>query len=586
MKADLAGIYAFPDADPAVVAEAWRVLLTGSRPGTVRERGQLKLSIGTRSADDLVVEESEPRRHSWGIGGPSDASQLDSAVPPWLRCDYDPVEQRVTLRTDRYGFAPLYWRRLAGSVVFSTSALLLARVPPAPGADRDAIAELIAFDHLLGERTLARGVTALPLGHSLLLDRSGAKLQRDTGYGDIRLDASLTPRDAVPGLVSAWRDGVAGLLKRAGSRSIVVPLSGGLDSRLLAATAAELGASLSTFTFGQRLQSGGDPPDVAIARQVAQTLGVPWRFLELKDGWVSDHAALACQLTDGHLNVIHSAGVSFADDFQGSFGQAFQGGLLRLDGLAGDIVLGGSALLPHVLRETSPEARLRGLWRARSGIDGAGWRELLLPDAHRDLTARARASLQQSLTDVTADLEPTDPRWLDFWILRNRIRRFTTNGALLWRPVADSVFPFFAVDFLRLLLALHPRHRVDARLQAHFLHHGYPAMARIPWQKTGRPVARPGWRGRLAHHLSLRRMPPKFPFFDFEGAFRRTTREQELFRAHLLGGESRLSALGVFDPVAVSKLFERTVAGEERGMSRLSLLLTLALTCEDEEKRG
>ncbi len=572
MKADLAGIYGFPDADPAVVAEAWRVLLAGSRPGTVRELGSLKLSIGTRCVDDLVVEETDPRRHSWGIGGPSDAEQLDSAVPPWLRCDYDLVDERATLRTDRYGFAPLYWRKLAGSVAFSTSALLVACLPPAAEADRDAIAELVAFDHLLGVRTLARGVAALPLGHRLLLDRSGARLQRHTGYGDIPLDAGLKPRDALPGLLGAWRDGVAGLLKHSGSRSIVVPLSGGLDSRLLAATAAELGASLATFTFGQRLESGGDPPDVTIARQVATTLGVPWRFLELKDGWVSDHADLACQLTDGHLNVLHSAGVSFGDDFQGS--------LLRLDGLAGDIVLGGSALLPPVFRETSPADRLRRLWRARSAIDTAAWRELLLPDAHRDLTARARAALQQSLSDVTAELEPTDPRWLDFWILRNRIRRFTTNGALLWRPVAESAFPFFAVDFLDRLLALHPRHRVDARLQALFLHHGYPAMARIPWQKTGRPVARPGWRGRLAHHVSLRRMPPKFPFFDFDAAFRRTAGEQEFFRAYLLGSESRLSALGVFDPVAVSKLFERTVAGEAQGMRHLSLLLTLALASE------
>ena len=572
MKADLAGIYAFPDAEPAVVAEAWRLLLGGSRSDTVRELGALKLSIGTRSVDDWVVNESDPRRQSWGIGGPADPAQLDSAVPPWLRCDYDLVDSSVTLRTDRYGFAPLYWRKLAGSVAFSTSALLLASLSPAPETDRDAIAEFVAFDHLLAERTLTKGVAALPLGHRLLLDKSGARLERHSGYGDIPLDGGLKPQDALSGLLGAWRDGVAQVLKNAGSRSIVVPLSGGLDSRLLAATAAELGTAPATFTFGQRLVSGGEPPDVTIAREVAKTLGVPWRLLEFKDGWVSDYADLACQLTDGHLNVLHSAGISF--------GQAFEGSVLRLDGLAGDIVLGGSALLPHVFRETSLEARLQGLWRARSSIESAAWRELLLPDAHRDLTARARASLQESLTDVTAELDAADPRWLDFWILRHRIRRFTTNGALLWRPVAESVFPFFAVDFLDRLLALHPRHRVDARLQALFLHRGYPGMARIPWQKTGRPVARPGWRGRIAHYLSLRRLPAKFPFFDFDAAFRRTVREQDFFRERLLGSSSPLSALGVFNPVAVSKLFERTVAGEARGTRHLSVLLTLARPSE------
>jgi asparagine synthetase B (glutamine-hydrolysing) len=569
--AALAGLYAFPDADPVVVAEAWRVLLLGSRPGSVRELGPLRLTLAAPFESQLVTEEVDPRRHSWGFGGTQDA-QLERAMPPWLRCDYDVVAKRARLRTDRYGFAPLYWRQLEGSVAFSTSALLLAHLPPLAEPDPGALAELIAFDHLLGERTHARGVTALSVGHHLLLDPSGVRLHKHYGYADIPLDARLEARAAVPALLQAWRDSFAALVRRAASRRIVVPLSGGLDSRLLAATAAELGASLETFTFGQRNASGAEPPDVTIARQVAGSLSAPWRFLELKDGWVSDHAELACRLTDGHLDVLHSAGISFGDDFQGD--------LLRLDGLAGDIVLGGSALLPPAFRETSPEARFQILWRTRSAIDSPQWQKLLLPDARRELAKHARAALQLSIADATNGLTSEDPRWLDFWVLRNRIRRFTTNGALLWRPVGESAFPFFALEFLDRLLALHPRHRLHAQLQAHFLHQGYPAMASIPWQKTGRPVARPGWLGRLAHHLSVRRVPPKYPFFDFDAAFRRTPREQEFFRARLLGPGSKLASLKLFDQAAVASLFDRTLVGEARGMRYLSLLLTLALAVE------
>lgn len=568
MMADVSGLYVFPDAAPALAAEAWAALLAGSRTGLVRELGPLKLSLAARSRHELVAEEGDPRRHSWGLGAAHEGD-LERAAPPWLRCDYDAPARRVVLRTDRYGFAPLYWRKLDGAVAFSTSALLLARVPPAAAADRGAIAELIAFEHVLGERTHAQGVAALPLGHHLVLDATGVRVQKHFRFADIPLDARLTPRRAVPGLLRAWRDASGELLRRSASRRVVVPLSGGLDSRLLAATASELGASLETFTFGQRLASGAEPPDVTIARQVAGALGVPWRFLEFSDSWVSDHAESAVRLTDGQLNVIHSAGVSFGGDFQGDW--------LRLDGLAGDIVLGGSALLPGALGDTSPEARWRRLWRSRSAIDSAAWRRLLLPDAHRELAEHARAALQQSLADVTGELEREDPRWLDFWILRHRIRRFTTNGALLWRPVAESAFPFFAAEFFDRLLALHPRHRLRAQLQAHFLHEGYPAMARIPWQKTGRPVARPGWWGRLTHHLSVRRMPPKYPFFDFDAAFRRSSREQEFFRARLLGPESRLDALGLFDRAAVAQLFERTVGGDAKGMKYLGLLLTVAL---------
>ncbi len=569
MTADLAGLYVFPGAEPALVAEAWRELRAGCRSGTVRELGPLLLSVGSRHASELVIEEGDARQQTWGLGAARHGASPELAAPPWLRCDYDAVARRARLRTDRYGFALLYWRKLPGSVAFSTSALLLARVAPRAEPDPGALAELIAFDQLLGERTHARGVSALPLGHHLLLDPEGAQLQKHGGYSDVPFDPRLPPQVAVTGLVRAWREALGDLLPRAGSRQVVVPLSGGLDSRLLAATAAELKAPLQTFTFGQRLASGAEPPDVVIARRVAAALGAPWRFLELKDGWVGDHAELACQLTDGHLDVLHSAGVSFSREFQGD--------LLRLDGLAGDIVLGGSALLRPALGEHSPAARLRRLWRARSAIEGAAWQKLLLPDARRELTRHARAALEQSLVDVTSQLTPSDPRWLDFWVLRNRIRRFTTNGALLWRPVAESAFPFFAPQFFDRLLALHPRHRLGAQLQARFLHEAYPAMARIPWQKTGRPVPRPGWLGRLTSHLGARHLPPKRPFFDFDAALRRSAREQELFRAHLLGRESLLASLGLFDLAAVARLYDRTIAGEVKGMKQLSLLLTLAL---------
>src|SRR5262249_52712990 len=149
--------------------------------------------------------------------------------------------------------------------------------------------------------------------------------------------------------------------------------------------------------------------------------------------------------------------------------------------------------------------------------------ELLRADAQSGILARARQSLRQSLVpELDAGASRVDPRWSDFWILRNRIRRFTMNGPLLWRAVCRSVFPFFVPGFIDPLLALAPRMRLGALLQAPFLHGGWPDIATIPWQKTGRTVPRGTLWDTMATRIRRPAFPPRSPFYDFNAAFRRS----------------------------------------------------------------
>jgi len=62
----------------------------------------------------------------------------------------------------------------------------------------------------------------------------------------------------------------------------VVPLSGGLDSRLIAAIGAEMGVEMDTYTWG--------PPDTmdgVSARQIARVLHLPWQRIDLGDDYLA-----------------------------------------------------------------------------------------------------------------------------------------------------------------------------------------------------------------------------------------------------------------------------------------------------------
>jgi asparagine synthase (glutamine-hydrolysing) len=489
--------------------------------------------------------------------------------PPWLRCHHDARDRATRIETDRYGFSLVYTRTIGPFVVLCSSARALAALSPTPERDPAAIAELLAFDHVLGERTLHVGVTALPQGAELTVGPRGSKLTQRFRYGDIPLRKETLDSAAIE-LVAAWKQAMAlALESRRDAAPVTVPLSGGLDSRLLAASATDAGVELDVFTFAHRESC----PDAMIARTVARHLGTPWRFLTLDDDWLAATSDRAAELTDGHLDVVHSYGVSLFDQFTP--------GRLRLDGLAGDVVLGGSFLPKKPPPERStPKQRLDALWRSRSRLDAAAWQELMLPEARGELTRLAHASLTESVSEATCG--DADPRASDFWVLRHRIRRFTVNGALLWQSVARNVYPFFEPRFIDLLLGVHPDLRRNAALQLRFFQRGYPALARIPWQKTGRPLPRAGLAGAL--HAALERLtrkrpayPPGGAFYSFDEALMASPRLQAFLRERLLDPSAGLARFGGFDLGAIERLIGDTASGQQRGMARLGLLLTLTL---------
>ncbi|MDO5727566.1 MAG: hypothetical protein Q4Q03_06555, partial [Bowdeniella nasicola] len=87
----------------------------------------------------------------------------------------------------------------------------------------------------------------------------------------------IDPNDVLPTFDNLLMEAMAGFLRRVDGRQILIPLSGGADSRLLLALLHRLGANnVMTFTYGK-----ANAREPGISRDVAHALGYPWRFVEL-----------------------------------------------------------------------------------------------------------------------------------------------------------------------------------------------------------------------------------------------------------------------------------------------------------------
>jgi asparagine synthase (glutamine-hydrolysing) len=165
---------------------------------------------------------------------------------------WDQRKRSLFLARDRFGIKPLYYAESDRRFMFASEikSLLKAGVPRR--VSPEALLEYFTFQNLLSDLTLFDGVRLLPPGHWMLVDESGARMQR---YWDLEFDPDQDVGQA------EWEERIRGTFEEVVTRQLVgdVPvgsyLSGGMDSASIAAVASRNVPRLMTFTGGFDLSS-------------------------------------------------------------------------------------------------------------------------------------------------------------------------------------------------------------------------------------------------------------------------------------------------------------------------------------------
>lgn len=153
---------------------------------------------------------------------------------------WDERAQRLILARDCGGRRPLFFHRAAGKVAFASLLPDLLAIPEVPRQiDETMLASFLALDHRETSRTFYRGIDRVPTRSLVELTREGTRIRR---YWRPRLRPDDPPRKE-----EAYVEEARERFDRAVARSLrdtpraALPVSGGLDSSAVAATAARLG---------------------------------------------------------------------------------------------------------------------------------------------------------------------------------------------------------------------------------------------------------------------------------------------------------------------------------------------------------
>ncbi|MGE0878003.1 MAG: asparagine synthase (glutamine-hydrolyzing) [Acidimicrobiia bacterium] len=187
---------------------------------------------------------------------------------------WDRQEQRLLLARDRFGMKPLYvsrhGSRLAfGSTAHATSIVAGRRPSPHPGA----LASFLRFGAVQGPATIFTGVEEIDPGTYATYSDGGLTTRRYWRYVDER------PATGRAGDIRAvLQTSVAA--HAISDQPLALFLSGGLDSAVIAALAAELDLDITAITLAFPGTTHDETTEAAIT---AKQLGLPHRIVEHAD---------------------------------------------------------------------------------------------------------------------------------------------------------------------------------------------------------------------------------------------------------------------------------------------------------------
>jgi asparagine synthase (glutamine-hydrolysing) len=405
----------------------------------------------------------------------------------------------VFAAVDRVRSIPLFWGTAGDEAYLSDDAHWVAGRLGAGEGHEPAATEFLLAGFVTGNDTLVPGVRQLAAGDVLRLAPGpggmAAEVRRWWAYGGAG-DPSVR-REELEARFDAMMERIVGRLAEvAGGRPIVVPLSGGNDSRLLLTMLKRLKyPSLIAFTYGRP-----ENHEAVVSRRVAEMLGVPWHFVPYDNAswrrWFqSEERGAYYRMADGLSSLPLLQDWPAVGELRRR-GIAPEGSVFA-PGLSADLQAGSrSKRYPQVYRPgvTPRDELVRLLLRSGFGLWDWTRRE---DELYPVLAAR--------VLDGLGDYARFDDggRAMEAWDSRERVSKYIVNSVRAYEFWGyDWWIPFWDAEWLDFWADVPVDMRMDVAFYRGCVERIFGEVTGVP--ARGRPAtARHGWVGPMVKRLVL-----------------------------------------------------------------------------------
>ncbi|MDQ2996474.1 MAG: asparagine synthase-related protein [Chloroflexota bacterium] len=463
------------------VEQAW---FEGSGMAALRHVGMSQRCAKDATGDEALVVAGQivalrPAAGSLAeTGAQLDAASLlrgwhihGTALPPQVEGDYalahyDGSSSTLTLANGRYGFCPLYYSVTADGCYFASEAKALIRAIGEAELDWQSVADFFYIGHMLGERTLFRGISALGPGQ-IVTYRQG-RLEAHT-YANFTHAPVKAARDiSAERIAQLFMESVERRLDR--DKPQVVLLSGGLDSRLILGALHQLAVTPRVISLEHdNIRNGADG---RYAARIAQRLGFECEVRPTRpDFYGSRECMEVFQILDGMVPTWELFIGQIYGELEPSMGTVW-------DGLGLDLTLGGTHQFAGGYTKNMAH------FLKKQPINRPLLQSVLTPEAF----AAADLGFFERVDAELAAIPNSENQFLHF-LLKHRIRRrISVNPYQLFGSRIQPQTPSTDLDFLDYVVGVPSSLRLNHAVYAAMVKAHFPILTEVPVISGGSPM--------------------------------------------------------------------------------------------------
>jgi asparagine synthase (glutamine-hydrolysing) len=382
---------------------------------------------------------------------------------------------------------PVFLARTASGWVLGNQARELAGTLMSETLDQDSLLEIEMAGYATGGATVYTDLRALECGSYVVLDQANTPNPRR--YFRYKSDSVAESRQNPEQLGAVIDATFAGLVRRGRGRPILVPISGGLDSRLVLAKLVEHRyANLACFSYG----TPGNT-DARAGREVAAQLGVPWQFVPSHGAahrafFTGEEGRAFWRFADGLACVPNPQDIVPLVQLRSS--GALEPGTIVVNGQTGDFLSGGH--IPAALRapEVPREKFLATITAKHYGL----WRGLAIPEHLHAIETRIQR-ITGTLPPVLQVVEAI--ALYELWEYEARQSAWVVNAQRTYEYLGlDWDLPLWSPALVRFFCDASFEAKIGQRLYREYLarwnYRGlfeHFARSRSSWPRSARPLA-------------------------------------------------------------------------------------------------
>lgn len=368
--------------------------------------------------------------------------------------------------------------------------------------DDTSVYELIVTGYVSNERTLSKDIYQLEAGQYLLIEQNQLTINRYFRFFH-QPDPAMDEADALKELEKVFHSVFDRLVKRLSGQPIMLPLSGGYDSRIIALLLKEYDVkSLSSFTYGKP-----NNREAMKSKEIAEKLGIPWEFYSYsKPDWFqwyrSEKWVSYVDFSSNLTSIPHLQDWPAVKQMM----QNYDGPLVFVPGHTGDFISGG-----HIPADLTMDKDF-----TRNEVIEQIMRKhhRLWDTSDQSVKSAILVEIEKSLTGLTYSERESASAAFEYWNWKERQAKFIINSVRVYEFFGQNwAIPLWDDQLINFFLTVPVHLRYRKYLYNLTLHQMYPDY--FPRPEKELPEHIPGWKQGAIRKILRRGYTTKLVFEQY-----------------------------------------------------------------------